>query len=102
MGSTGVYARGMDRYEKTAHLEWWANPSTCLARIPIRATATAGTGAWEAVFSPSLDHGGRENLRQLIDADPCFTLRFDASAVEVQAEDFDGIDHVRLTVLPES
>lgn len=52
MGSTGVYARGMDRYEKTAHLEWWANPFTCLARIPIRVTATVNTGEWGAVFSP--------------------------------------------------
>ncbi|MER7983871.1 hypothetical protein [Streptomyces sp. NPDC095817] len=91
----------MDRYEKTAHLEWWANPSTCLARIPIRATATASTGEWEAVFSPPLDHDLREILKQLIDADPCFTLRFDASAVEVQTEDFDGVDHLRLTVIPE-
>jgi hypothetical protein len=101
MGSTGVYARGMDRYEKTAHLEWWANPSTCLARIPIRATATANMGEWDAVFSPPLDHGVRDNLKQLIAADPCFTLRFDTSAVEVQAEDFDGVDHLRLTVIPE-
>ncbi|MFJ7423821.1 hypothetical protein ACIQXD_35275 [Streptomyces uncialis] len=91
----------MDRYEKTAHLEWWANPSTCLVRIPVRATVTASTGMWEALLSPSLDHGGLENLKQLIDADPCFTLRFDASAIEVQAGDFDGVDHLRLTVVPE-
>lgn len=102
MGSTGLYARGMDHDEKTAHLEWWANPSTCLARIPIRVTTTAGTDEWEALFSPPLDQHVRENLKQLIDADPCFTLRFDASAVEVQAEDFDGVDHLWLTVIPES
>jgi hypothetical protein len=53
------------------------------------------------VFSPPLDHGVRDNLKQLIAADPCFTLRFDTSAVEVQAEDFDGVDHLRLTVIPE-
>ncbi|MFB8349532.1 hypothetical protein [Streptomyces niveus] len=91
----------MDRYEETAHLEWWANPSTCLARIPIRATATANTVEWGAVFSHPLDHGVRENLKQLIEADPCFTLRFDTSAVEVRAEDFDGVDRLRLTVIPE-
>ncbi|MGW9448750.1 hypothetical protein [Streptomyces sp. NPDC055632] len=91
----------MDHYEKTAHLEWWANPFTCLARIPIRATATADTGEWDAVFSPPLDHDVRENLKQLIDADPCFTLRFGTSAVEVRARDFDGVARLRLTVIPE-
>ncbi|MEV8390150.1 MULTISPECIES: hypothetical protein [unclassified Streptomyces] len=53
------------------------------------------------MFSPPLDHSVRENLKQLIDADPCFTLRFDTSAVEVQAENFDGVDHLRLVVIPE-
>ncbi|MCX4658575.1 hypothetical protein [Streptomyces uncialis] len=91
----------MERYERAAHLEWWASPFTCLARIPVRATATANMGEWDAVFSPPLDHGLREHVEQLIDADPCFTLRFDTSAVEVQAEDFDGVDHLRLTVIPE-
>ncbi|MCX4680163.1 hypothetical protein OG413_33660 [Streptomyces sp. NBC_01433] len=91
----------MDRYEKTAHPEWWANPSTCLARILLRATSTANTGAWEAVFSPPFDHGVGENLIQLIDADSCFILRFDTSAVDVQAEDFDGVDRLRPTVIPE-
>ncbi|GAA3487874.1 hypothetical protein [Streptomyces cremeus] len=88
----------MDRDEKTAHLEWWANPFTCLARISIRVTTVAGTGEWEALFSSPLDQDVRENLKQLIDADSYFTLRFDASAVEVQAEDFDGVDHLRLTI----
>ncbi|MEJ8641343.1 hypothetical protein WKI68_07400 [Streptomyces sp. MS1.HAVA.3] len=52
------------------------------------------------MISPSLDDGAREDLKQLVDADPCFTLRLDASAVEVQVEDFDGLDHVRLVVIP--
>lgn len=90
----------MDRYENTARLEWWANPSTCLARIPVRVTATTSAGEWEAVISPPLDHGAREDLKLLLDADPCFTLHFDASAIEVQAEDLDDLDHLRLIVIP--
>jgi hypothetical protein len=89
----------MDRDEKTAHLEWWANQSTCLARILVRVTATASKGEWEAVISPPLDQGVRENLKELIDADPCFTLRFDTSAVEVQAKGSDDLSHLRLTVI---
>ncbi|MEJ8647105.1 hypothetical protein WKI65_03215 [Streptomyces sp. MS1.AVA.3] len=34
----------MDRYEGTAHLEWWANRSTCLARLPVRIVPAAGNG----------------------------------------------------------
>ncbi|MFF3787961.1 hypothetical protein [Streptomyces sp. NPDC001933] len=90
----------MDRYEKAALLEWWANPSTCLVRIPVRVTATASTGEWEALLSSPLDHGVRDDLKQLVDADPCFTLRFDTSAVEVQAEGFDGLDHLQLVAVP--
>lgn len=90
----------MDRYEKTAYLEWWANRSTCLSRIPIRVTATAGTGEWEAVASPPLDQDARENLEQLLDADPCFALCFDGSTVEVQAEGLDDLDRLRLTIIP--
>ncbi|QXE33213.1 hypothetical protein KQY30_01770 [Streptomyces sp. GMY02] len=89
----------MDRYEKAAILEWWANPSTCLVQVPARLTATANTAEWEAVISPRLDHGARDDLKQLIDADPCFTLRLDTSAVEVQAEGFDDLDHLRLAVI---
>nr|QKO28674.1 hypothetical protein [Streptomyces sp.] len=52
-------------------------------------------------MSPPLDQGASENLKQLIDADPCFTLRIDATAVEVQAVDFDDLDHLRLAVVPD-
>lgn len=96
----------MDRDEQSAYLEWWANPHICLARIPIRATATASVGEWEAVPSPPLDQRARDNLRQLIDADPCFTLQrpgthVDTSAVTVQVTDCDSDEHLRLTVIPE-
>ncbi|WP_407841153.1 hypothetical protein ACE1OC_39815 [Streptomyces sp. DSM 116496] len=99
----------MDRCEGTARLEWWANASTCLVRVSVEVTATsADAGAWEAVISPPLDLAAREILEQLIDADPCFTLRFDgfegadASVVLVQAEGFDGLglDHLRLVLIP--
>ncbi|MEV6594274.1 hypothetical protein [Streptomyces acidicola] len=52
------------------------------------------------MISPPLDHDAREDLKLLIDASPCFTLHFDASAIEVQAEDFDDLDHLRLVVIP--
>ncbi|MGW4033323.1 hypothetical protein ACWEFL_29180 [Streptomyces sp. NPDC004838] len=90
----------MDRDEKEAHPEWWANQSTCLVRIPVRVTDTANTGEWEAVISPPLNHDAREDLKLLLDADPCLTLRFDASAVEVQVEGFEDLDHLRLVVIP--
>ncbi|MFE4262102.1 hypothetical protein [Streptomyces sp. NPDC056883] len=97
----------MDRCEGTARLEWWANASTCLVGIPVEVTATTtGAGGWEAVISPPLHLVARETLGQLIVADPCFTLRFDgsdrsdASGVLVRAEDFDGVDHLRLVLIP--
>ncbi|MGG7570253.1 hypothetical protein [Streptomyces sirii] len=94
----------MDREEKTAHLEWWANPRTCPARIPVRVTATATAEEWEAVFSPPLDHDAYESLKQLIDTDPCFTLRFDDSTVEVEVQegDFANVHHLRLTATSKS
>ncbi|MCL7491137.1 MULTISPECIES: hypothetical protein [Streptomyces] len=76
----------MDRYEGTAHLEWWANRSTCPARIPVRIVPAAGNGTWNATASPPLDRDAKEDLQLLIDAGPHFTLRFDddaATEVEV-------------------
>ncbi|MET8226035.1 hypothetical protein [Streptomyces sp. NPDC005301] len=86
----------MDRYTRPGHLEWWANPSTCLACIPVSVTALAGTDVWEAVVSPSLDNDGLEDLKLLMDADPYFTLRFETSAMEVRAETLAALDHLRL------
>ncbi|MFD5033590.1 hypothetical protein ACFWM0_24755 [Streptomyces sp. NPDC058405] len=38
----------MNGYEGVARLEWWANRSTCLARIAVRITSAPGSGAWNA------------------------------------------------------
>ncbi|MGH4033578.1 hypothetical protein ACQB60_32135 [Actinomycetota bacterium Odt1-20B] len=91
----------MVRSEDMALLEWWANESTCLTLIPVMVTTSASPGEWEAVIPPPFDHDAREDLQLLLDADPYFTLRFDASAINVQAEDFDGLDRMRLIALPQ-
>ncbi|MFG2174729.1 hypothetical protein ACGFMO_25780 [Streptomyces niveus] len=76
----------MNGREDTAHLEWWANPSTCLVRIPVRVTSAPGGAAWNAALSPGIDCDLRESVQDLIDADPFCTLRFgDGSAVNVEA-----------------
>ncbi|MFD1273114.1 hypothetical protein ACFQ51_19270 [Streptomyces kaempferi] len=77
----------MDGNEDRAHLEWWANRSSCLARIPVRLAAGPGSRAWDAVVSPPLDRGAREDMQFLIEASPYFTLRFgDDSVTEVEVE----------------
>ncbi|MFJ5780428.1 hypothetical protein [Streptomyces sp. NPDC093094] len=88
----------MDGHE-TAHLEWWANTATCLARVQVEVRAAAGAGEWEAVISPPLDHNALEELSRLIEADPYLTLRFASAAVEVQAERVQGLDRLQLTVI---
>ncbi|OEJ97417.1 hypothetical protein [Streptomyces thermolilacinus] len=85
----------MDQQEKAAHLERWANPHTCLARVPVRVTDVGDTGEREAVFSPPLDQDARDDLDQLIQADPCFILRLDGSAVEVRAEAHGDLGRLR-------
>ncbi|WP_171166966.1 hypothetical protein [Streptomyces sp. I05A-00742] len=84
--------------EDRAHLEWWANRSTCLARIPVRVTALPGGGAWDAVPLPPLGHAAGEDLRLLVEADPCFSLRFgDGSVTVVEAEHSDDVGRLRLS-----
>ncbi|MFD7662665.1 hypothetical protein [Streptomyces sp. NPDC059788] len=94
-----------------AHLEWWANSATCLARIPVRieppaetATGTAvGAGSWNAALSPPLDRDVRRDLRQLIDADPVATLRsVDGAATLVTVEQPEDAHRLRLSCLPET
>ncbi|MCX4822809.1 hypothetical protein OG883_23500 [Streptomyces sp. NBC_01142] len=88
----------MDRYEGAAHLEWWANRSTCLARIPVRIVPTAGGGTWDAAASPPLDRSESEDVQLLIEASPYFTLRCeDDVAVEVEVASSGEINHYRLS-----
>ncbi|SCF83687.1 hypothetical protein GA0115259_103415 [Streptomyces sp. MnatMP-M17] len=98
-GSAGTYARGMDRDENTAYLEWWANQSTCLARIPVTLTAASTKGEWEAVLSSPPDDDALNHLQELIEASPYFTLRLGASAVEVQVQPFGDTDHLELAAV---
>ncbi|MGW2055463.1 hypothetical protein ACWCOZ_16310 [Streptomyces sp. NPDC001840] len=92
----------MDCDENTAYLEWWANQSTCLARVPVTLTAVSTKGEWEAVISPPPDDDALNHLRELIDASPYFTLRLDASVVEVQAQPFGDTNHLQLAAVPEA
>ncbi|MDI3402421.1 hypothetical protein [Streptomyces cavernicola] len=81
----------MDGDEQTAQLEWWANPSTCLVRIPVTVTAVGDGTAWDA--SPRLDDtAARESLAQLIADDPWFTLRVEGSESVVRVELIDRLD----------
>jgi hypothetical protein len=91
----------MTDHESPAHLEWWANPSTCLARIPVRVTAALDGGVWNAAVPP--DFVGRQagdGLQFLIDADPIFTLRFeDGSVTEVVVDHSEDLEHLHLESL---
>ncbi|WP_228978526.1 hypothetical protein [Streptomyces sp. DH12] len=62
--------------------------------------ATASTGEWQAVVLPPFDDVARQNLEELLDADACLTLRFGASAIEVQVERYDRVDRLRLAAIP--
>ncbi|MFF3286443.1 hypothetical protein [Streptomyces sp. NPDC003023] len=70
--------------EDLTQLEWWANPSTCLARVPV-VLETAHDGTWVAYPSPGLDVETQDSLLQfLIDMGPDFSLRFrDGSVIPV-------------------
>ncbi|MFE4497398.1 hypothetical protein ACFRKD_33625 [Streptomyces niveus] len=95
----------MNGREGTAHLEWWANPSTCLVRIPVRVTSAPGGAAWNAALPPGIDGEGRESVQDLIDADPFCTLHFDdGSAVDVEAAQSGDVNYLwlRVVLAPES
>ncbi|WP_326611229.1 hypothetical protein OIE62_22435 [Streptomyces scopuliridis] len=86
-----------DDHKAKAHLEWWANPATCLARIPVSVMAAPGR-RWDATASPALSHDAREDMRLLIDASPVFTLRFqNGSATEVEVEHTPDSNLLRLS-----
>jgi hypothetical protein len=83
-----------------AHLEWWANPSICLAGIPVRLTS-AGDTAWSATPSPKLDPGAEEDLQLLIEADPICTLRFEDGSITVVVVERPGqLNQLRLRTAP--
>ncbi|WP_435131484.1 hypothetical protein [Actinacidiphila sp. bgisy144] len=67
-----------DHHEGTATIEWWANSSTCLARLGVYVTIRAAH-EWtcEARFTPALSPEDQEGFDFLMELDPLFTLRFD-------------------------
>ncbi|MFE7859467.1 hypothetical protein [Streptomyces sp. NPDC057403] len=90
----------MDSYEGFATLEWWANPSTCLAGFGVRVAVRVSGDAWtcDATLEPALSAEDRESFDFLMALDPLFTLSFDSDSmlhVNVAVAD-DG----RLTLTP--
>jgi hypothetical protein len=85
----------MDSFEGTATLEWWANRSTCLARLGVRVAVRVTDNDWtcDAVLEPPLTAEDRESFDFLMALDPLFTLRFDEEStlhVNVVAAGTDG------------
>jgi hypothetical protein len=85
----------MDRFEGRCHLDWWANPVTCLASIEITlAVAVTDTG-WTAEGRLASDN---EDFALLLDMDPVCTLRFDdESTIEVTVHPGPDGDRFTLT-----
>lgn len=90
----------MEFYESVAHLEWWANRSTCLGRFELWVRITAESGGRRAVgaaTAPWSDED-REGFDFLMALEPLFTLRFpDDSAVLVTVAAPYEIDRLGLT-----
>ncbi|MEV5505422.1 hypothetical protein [Streptomyces orinoci] len=85
-------------HREEAHLEWWANSTTCLARIPVK-VAAAPDGHWDAAVSPPIGPDQCEHLQLLLNTDPCFTLRTaDNSATIVMAEHSGDLNRLRLSI----
>jgi hypothetical protein len=75
----------MDRFEGRCHLDWWANPITCLASVEITLAIAVTDMGWTAEGRLASDNRDeREDFALLLDMDPVFTLRFaDESTNEV-------------------
>lgn len=68
----------MDRFEGRCHLDWWANPITCLASVEITLAVAVTDMGWTAEGRLTSDNDdGRAGFALLLDLDPVFTLRFD-------------------------
>jgi hypothetical protein len=84
----------MDRFEGRCHLDWWANPSTCLASVEITLAVAVTDAGWTADGRLASDN---EDFALLLDMDPVFTLRFDdESTIEVTVHP--GLDGDRFTL----
>jgi hypothetical protein len=88
----------MDRFEGRCHLDWWANPITCLARVEITLAIAVTDMGWTAEGRLASDnHDEREGFALLLDMDPVFTLRFDdESTIEVTVHP--GLEGDRFTL----
>jgi hypothetical protein len=96
------YHRGVTGDGSAAHLEWWANPSTCLARIPVRLTRAAEDDAWDAEAATEFGEEERDGLHFLVDIDPVFTLRLANDSVTVVVVRPSGdFTRLRLTAVPD-
>lgn len=86
----------MDRFEGRCHLDWWANPLTCLASVEITLTAAVTDTGWTADGRLAGDND-EDRFAFLLDLDPVFTLRFDdESTIEVTVHP--GLESDRFTL----
>ncbi|MFC0031973.1 hypothetical protein ACFFMM_20865 [Micromonospora chaiyaphumensis] len=81
----------MERFEGRCSLDWWANPSTLLARVDIAVVIADSGGGWDARGRLIHDDDeGRQGLAFLCGLDPVFTLSFeDGSSVPVTVHALD-------------
>ena len=76
--------RSDSELETDAHLEWWADSLSCLARIEVRLTVSRRVEGWATltVTESEIDDG---TLSFLLELEPLLTLRFpDNSQLEVR------------------
>ncbi|GAA2803404.1 hypothetical protein GCM10010441_30180 [Kitasatospora paracochleata] len=87
----------MDTDAIPAALEWWANSSTCLARVPVRITPGPAEGSWAAVPVPALAGDDAEGFRFLLDLSPYVLVRLpDDSTPEVEVGHDGDVNRLRL------
>lgn len=70
---------GMDSYQGTATLEWWANRWTCLGKLRVRVAIRCAADTWtsDATLASPLTAEDQDAFDLLMRLDPHFTLRFD-------------------------
>lgn len=69
--------KGVNHFETCCHLDWWANPVTCLASVAVSLVVTTTELGWAAEgYLLGADDEEREGFALLCELDPVFTLRF--------------------------
>jgi hypothetical protein len=90
---------GVNRFEGTCHLDWWANSSTNLGGDEVSVTVSTDTAGWSAHGRLlDADDQALEGFAFLCDLDPVFTLRFpDNGTISVTVHPAPEPGHFTLT-----